>query len=246
MEKSFKSLRVLVTGAAGQIAYSFLPLLCSGEVFGKDVKIKLHLLDIPQQSETLEGVVYELEDCDFPLLEEIVYKANDIKELFKNLDVAIFLGGSPRKPGMERRDLLQVNAQIFREQGQILNEMATPNCKILVVANPVNTNCLILQQNCPNIPVKNFTCLSRLNLNRAKAQVTFLFLNYLINRLKLAKKLDCSVEDLKKIIIWGNHSLLTFPDLSYCTYKDKPLSEVIKLLLILTIIFSYIYIKFRF
>lgn len=175
MEKSFKSLRVLVTGAAGQIAYSFLPLLCSGEVFGKDVRIILHLLDVPQQSEVLEGVVYELEDCDFPLLAEIIYKANDIKDLFKNIDVAIFLGGSPRKPGMERRDLLQVNAQIFREQGQILNEMATPNCKILVVANPVNTNCLILQQNCPNIPAKNFTCLSRLNLHRAKAQVPFLF-----------------------------------------------------------------------
>lgn len=174
MEKPItKSLRILITGAAGQIAYCFLPLLCSGEVFGKDVKISLNLLDIPQQAEVLQGLVYELEDCDFPLLGNIVYKANDPKELFKDIDVAIFLGGSPRKPGMERRDLLQVNAHIFKEQGQILNEVAGPNCKILVVANPVNTNCLILQQNCPKIPAKNFTCLSRLDLNRAKNQVFF-------------------------------------------------------------------------
>jgi len=172
MEKQLsKSLRILITGAAGQIAYSFLPLLCSGEVFGKDVKIFLHLLDLPQQEEVLQGVVYELEDCGFPLLGDIMYKANDPKEFFKDVDVAIFLGGSPRKPGMERRDLLQVNAHIFKEQGQILNEVADQNCKILVVANPVNTNCLILQQNCPKIPQKNFTCLSRLNLNRAKNQV---------------------------------------------------------------------------
>ncbi len=175
MEKqSSKSLKILVTGAAGQIAYSFLPLLCSGEVFGKDVKIFLNLLDIPQQEEVLQGVVYELEDCGFPLLGGIMFKSNDHKDLFRGVDVAIFMGGSLRKPGMERRDLLEANVHIFREQGKILNENANPNCKILVVTNPVNTNCLILQQNCSNIPAKNFTCLSRLNLNRAKNQVKFI------------------------------------------------------------------------
>ena len=169
--QSSKFLRVLITGAAGQIAYSFLPLLCSGEVFGKNVKIYLHLLDLPQMKEVLQGVVYELEDCGFPLLGGIVFQANDPKELFQDVDVAIFIGGSPRRPGMERRDLLEVNAHVFKEQAKILNEVANPDCKILVVTNPVNTNCLILQQNCPNIPAKNFTCLSRLDLNRAKAEV---------------------------------------------------------------------------
>lgn len=173
MEKSFTSLRILITGAAGQIAYSFLPLLCSGEVFGKNVKVFLNLLDVPQQEASLQGLVYELEDCGFPLLEGIFFKSNNPSDFFKNIDLAIFLGGSPRKPGMEKRDWLEVNAQIFQEQGKIFNEVASPSCKILVVANPVNTNCLILQKNCPNILAKNFTCLSRLNLNRAKTQVHF-------------------------------------------------------------------------
>lgn len=165
-----KSLKILITGAAGRIAYSFLPLLCSGEVFGKDINISLNLLDLPEMINILKGVVCELEDCGFPLLKEIKFEC-DQNELYKDVDLAIFLGGSPRKPGMERRDLLEINAGIFKEQGKILNEYAKKECKILVVANPVNTNCLILQQNCPNISSKNFTCMSRLDLNRAKTQV---------------------------------------------------------------------------
>lgn len=174
MEKSplpSKLLRILITGAAGQIAYSLLPLLCSGEVFGHDVRLSLRLLDLPHQADLLQALAFELEDCDFPLLSEVLYTSSDPAAFFRDLDLAIFLGGSPRRPGMERRDLLQVNAHIFREQGALLNALAGASCKVLVVANPVNTNCLILQQSCPNIPASNFTCLSRLGLNRAKAQV---------------------------------------------------------------------------
>ena len=163
-------LKVCITGAAGNIAYSLLPLLASGHVFGPRTSLHLNLLDIPTQEYALKGISLELEDGAYSLLHKIEY-GSDAKTMFQDCDLAIFLGGSSRQPGQERRDLLYVNAKIFKEQGEALNEAAKPDCKILVVANPCNTNCLILQRYCPRIPKKNFTSLSRLDHNRAQAQV---------------------------------------------------------------------------
>lgn len=163
-------LKILITGAAGHIAYSILPLLCSGETFGMDIRISLNLFDLPDKINILKGVALELEDCSFPLLTSIF--VGDAPEVsFQNVDLAIFLGGMPRKPGMERVELLKVNGRIFKEHAQYLQMYAKEDCKVLVVANPVNTNCLILQENCPKIPASNFVALSWLDLNRAKAQV---------------------------------------------------------------------------
>lgn len=166
------SLKILITGAAGHIAYSILPLLCSGETFGSDTRISLILFDLPDKINILKGVALELEDCSFPLLISI-FVGVDPEVCFKDVDLAIFLGGMPRKPGMERVELLKVNGSIFKEHAQYLQLYAKEECKVLVVANPVNTNCLIMQENCPKIPASNFVALSWLDLNRAKAQVTF-------------------------------------------------------------------------
>lgn len=206
------TLRICVTGAAGQIAYSFLPMLCSGQVFGSR-KIILRLLDIPTMEEALKGIVLELEDCAFENV--LSYETgSDPKILFKDIDVGIFLGGFPRKPGMERKDLLQINGKIFKEQGTALNEVANPNCKVLVVANPANTNCLILLTNAPKIPKENFTCLTRLDHNRALAQ--------------LAVRAGVQVSQVKNVVIWGNHSTTQYPDVNNATIDGKPIREIIK------------------
>lgn len=165
-----KKIRLCITGAAGNIAYSLIPMIASGQMFGPRTLVELTLLDLPTMEYALKGIAMELEDGAYPTLLSVEY-GSDPKQMFKDCDVVIFLGGASRQPGQERRDLLQTNGQIYREQGQALNEVAKDTCKCLVVANPCNTNCLILQQNCPKIPKKNFTALSRLDHNRAQSQV---------------------------------------------------------------------------
>jgi malate dehydrogenase len=201
-----------VTGAAGQIAYSLLPLLASGQVFGHDQPIQLQLLDIEPCLKVLGGVVMELEDCEYPLLTKVLSGA-DPREMLREADVAIFLGGFPRKPGMERKDLLKTNAKIFIDQGKALNEVAKKTCHSLVVANPANTNCLILSQNAPSLPKENFSALTRLDQNRGVQN--------------MAQKLACSTQDITQFIIWGNHSNTQFADYTHTYVKGECSFEVI-------------------
>jgi malate dehydrogenase len=210
MEKSL--LKVTITGAAGNIAYSLLPLLASGYVFGPRTSLHLALLDVPHKEYALKGIVLELEDGAYPVVTKVEY-GSDPRAMFKDCDIAIFLGGASRQPGQERRDLLSVNAKIFKEQGEALNEVAKPDCKCLVVANPCNTNCFILQKHCPKLPKKNFTSLIKLDQNRAKGQV--------------AIKLGVEVEKVRKTAIWGNHSWLQFPDLSHAEIDGQKIDALV-------------------
>jgi len=172
MEKN--RVKICVTGAAGNIAYSLIPMIADGQMFGPRTLIQLTLLDLPNLEYALKGIVMELEDSAYPLLESVEYGFNP-KDMFRDCDVVIFLGGAARQPGQERRDLLSVNGKIFKEQGEALNEVAKDNCKCLVVANPCNTNCFVLQKYCTKLPKKNFTALSRLDHNRAIGQVSIDF-----------------------------------------------------------------------
>jgi len=192
-----KALRVVVTGAAGQIGYALVPLIASGQMFGINQPVILHLLEIEVVMKALEGVVMELVDGAFPLLAGIV-PTSDAAVAFKDADVCILVGSFPRKPGMERADLLEKNGNIFQAQGKAIEQYASRNVKILVVGNPANTNCLILRQFAPSIPDKNFSALTRLDHNRAIAQ--------------LASKLNIPVHQVKNVIIWGNHSTTQYPD----------------------------------
>uniref|UniRef100_A0A5K3FJ55 Malate dehydrogenase, cytoplasmic n=1 Tax=Mesocestoides corti TaxID=53468 RepID=A0A5K3FJ55_MESCO len=196
------ALKVLITGAAGQIAYNLSNMVANGNLFGKDQKVILHLLDIPAAATALRGVVMELEDCAFPVLEKIV-ATSDLKEAFEGIDVALLVGAMPRKQGMERRDLLSANVSIFKEQGEALEKYAKKSVKVLVVGNPANTNCLIMSKYAPSIPKEHFTALSRLDHNRALYQV--------------AAKSGVNVGHVKNVVIWGNHSNTQFPDLSHAT-----------------------------
>jgi len=193
-------LHVCITGAAGQIAYSLLYSVAKGDVFGKDKPIRLYLLDIPPMMNALNGVVMEMQDCALPLLHGIVATA-DPAEAFNNIDVAILVGAMPRKEGMERKDLLKANAKIFVEQGQVLDKVAKKTVKVLVVGNPANTNCYITHKMAPSIPAKNFSCLTRLDQNRATSQV--------------AARLGKRIDEVKNIIIWGNHSSTQYPDVNH-------------------------------
>ena len=189
-------LRVFVSGAAGQIAYSLLPLLCSGHVFGPQTEVTLHLLDITPAMQVLSGVVLELEDGAYPLLRG-VHITDKPEDALKGVDVAVFTGGFPRKQGMERKDLIAINCKIFSEQGKALERVAAKSVKVLVVANPANTNCAILRANAPSIPSENFTCLTRLDFNRALTQI--------------AQKAGVKVADVQNVTIWGNHSASAAP-----------------------------------
>lgn len=190
---------VCVTGAAGQIAYSLLFNIANGYVFGATQEVNLHLLDIPDMIGSLEGVKMELQDCAMPLLKNVVATA-DPKVAFKDCEVALLVGAMPRKQGMERKDLLKANASIFKHQGLAINEVAKKDIKILVVGNPANTNCLILSHYAKDIPKENFSALTRLDHSRARAQI--------------ALKAGVSVEKVKNVIIWGNHSSTQYPDVS--------------------------------
>ncbi|XP_048357681.1 malate dehydrogenase, cytoplasmic [Sphaerodactylus townsendi] len=197
-------IRVLVTGAAGQIAYSLLYSIAKGDVFGKDQPLVLILLDITPMMAVLDGVVMELQDCALPLLREVI--ATDKEDVaFKNLDVAILVGSMPRKEGMERKDLLKANVKIFKSQGSALDKYAKKTVKVIVVGNPANTNCLTASKSAPSIPKENFSCLTRLDHNRAKSQI--------------ALKVGVRADDVKNCIIWGNHSSTQYPDVSHAKVK---------------------------
>lgn len=199
--------RVAVTGAAGQISYSLLFRIASGDMLGKDQPVILQLLEITPALEALKGVAMELEDCAFPLVDGIV-QTDDAKVAFKDADYALLVGARPRGPGMERKDLLEANAAIFSAQGQAINEVASRDIKVLVVGNPANTNALIAQRNAPDIDPRQFTAMTRLDHNRAMAQ--------------LGNKLGKSINDVKKMTIWGNHSSTQYPDLHHCEVDGKP------------------------
>ncbi|XP_023163930.1 malate dehydrogenase, cytoplasmic [Drosophila hydei] len=193
-------IRVVVTGAAGQIAYSLLYMIARGEVFGKDQPLILHLLDIPPMVGVLEGVVMELSDCALPLLRKVV-PTTDPLEGFKDVSAAFLVGAMPRKEGMERKDLLSANVKIFKVQGEALDKVAKKDVKVLVVGNPANTNALVCANYAPSIPRENFSAMTRLDQNRAAAQI--------------ASKLGVPISNVKNLIIWGNHSSTQYPDASH-------------------------------
>ena len=194
-----KPMRVAVTGAAGQIGYSLLFRIASGEMLGKDQPVILQLLEIPDEKaqKALKGVMMELDDCAFPLLQSMV-PASDPKVAFRDVDVALLVGARPRGPGMERKDLLEANGAIFVPQGKALNEVASRDVKVLVVGNPANTNSLIAMKNAPSLKPTQFTAMMRLDHNRALTQV--------------AQKTGKAVTSVKKMSIWGNHSATQYPD----------------------------------
>jgi len=204
-------LKVVVTGAAGQIAYSLLFSIAKGDVFGKEQPLELLLLDIEPMMTVLGGVVMELQDCAIPLVKNIVSTA-DPMVAFKDVDAAFMVGAMPRKEGMERADLLKANVKIFEVQGKALDAVAKKSVKILVVGNPANTNACILSHYAPSIPKENFSCMTRLDQNRAQAQI--------------ASRLGVSNDKVKNVIIWGNHSSTQFPDVTHATVnlEDKVVS----------------------
>ena len=209
-----KPMRVAVTGAAGQIGYSLLFRIASGEMLGRDQPVILQLLEIPDEKaqKALKGVMMELDDCAFPLLHGMV-PASDPKVAFKDADVALLVGARPRGPGMERKDLLEANGAIFVPQGKALDEVASRDVKVLVVGNPANTNALIASAHAPDVPATRFTAMMRLDHNRALAQ--------------LAAKAGASVGDVRNVTIWGNHSAKQFPDTNYARIGARRAEDVI-------------------
>jgi len=203
-----RPMRVAVTGAAGQIGYSLLPRIASGEMLGKDQPVILQLLEIPDEKaqKALKGVMMELDDCAFPLLHGMVPTA-DPKVAFKDADVALLVGARPRGPGMERKDLLEANGKIFAPQGRALSDAASRQVKVLVVGNPANTNCLIAMKNAPGLKPSNFSSMMRLDHNRAMSQV--------------AQKIGVPITSIKKMAVWGNHSATQYPDLFQATAGGK-------------------------
>jgi malate dehydrogenase len=191
-------MRVAVTGAAGQIGYALLFRVASGQMLGPDEKIDLRLLEIPDAVKAAEGTALELQDCAFPLLSSTEI-FDDAKKAFDGVEVALLVGARPRTKGMERADLLEANGAIFTEQGRALAEAASDDVRVLVVGNPANTNCLIAMNNARDIPRERFTAMTRLDENRAVAQ--------------LAEKVGVGVENVQDLVVWGNHSPTMFPDL---------------------------------
>ena len=204
--------RVLITGAAGQIGYALAPQVCRGAMFGPDQEIILHLLDIPPAETALGGVAMELVDAAYPLVKGIVATV-DVDEACKDVDVAVMVGGFPRGPGMERKEVMGKNVAIYKAQASSLEKHAAPDCKVVVVANPANTNALILSNYAPKIPKENVTCLTRLDHNRALGQV--------------AQKAGVPVSDVKNCIIWGNHSSTQYPDVNHGVVNGKLIREAI-------------------
>jgi malate dehydrogenase len=210
---SQKSVRVAVTGAAGQIGYALLFRIASGQMFGPDTCVNLQLIELEPALSALEGVVMELDDCAFPLLESVKITA-DLNEGFNAVDWALLVGSVPRKAGMERGDLLNINGGIFTDQGRAIAEHADPDCKVLVVGNPCNTNALIAKSHSGSIPDRNYFALTMLDQNRAYAQV--------------AHKAGVSINDVSHLAIWGNHSATQYPNFYEAKIKGTPVPEVIQ------------------
>jgi malate dehydrogenase len=212
MAKSPK--RVAVTGAAGQIGYSLLFRIANGDLLGKDQPVILQLLEIDNEKaqKALKGVMMELDDCAFPLLAGMTAHS-DPMTAFKDVDVALLVGARPRGPGMERKDLLEANAQIFTVQGKALDAVASRDVKVLVVGNPANTNAYIAMKSAPNLPAKNFTAMLRLDHNRALSQV--------------AAKAGKAVGDIEKMVVWGNHSPTMYADYRFAVVDGQSLKDQI-------------------
>ena len=204
--------KVTVTGAAGQIAYSILFRIASGQMLGPEQPVALRLLEIPPAMKALEGVIMELDDCAFPLLSSIDY-SDDAEIAFDGSEYGMLVGARPRGPGMERSDLLTANGGIFKVQGNAINSVASSNVKVVVVGNPANTNALVCIQNAPDVPPEQITAMTRLDHNRAKYQ--------------LAKKAGCQVSEIKKLTIWGNHSTTQYPDLHHAEAAGRPAMEFV-------------------
>ena len=207
-----KPATVTITGAAGHIGYALAFRVASGQMLGTDRPVNLQLLEITPALPSLTGVVMELSDCAFPTLNRIV-ATDDAKAAFKDSDYAMLVGARPRGPGMERKDLLLANAQIFSAQGRALNEAASRDVRVLVVGNPANTNSLIAASNAPDIERRNFTAMMRLDHNRALAQ--------------LAAKTGKRTTNIRRMIVWGNHSATQHPDISHCTVGGKPAKSLV-------------------
>ena len=207
-----KRMRVVVTGAAGQISYALLFRIANGDMLGYDTEIELHLLELEQALPALQGVAMELDDCAFPLLKNIVC-TSDIKTAMTGINVAMLVGAVPRKQGMERSDLLQVNGKIFGPQGRAINDHASDDVKIFVVGNPCNTNALIAMHSAPDVPREQFFAMTMLDERRA--------------RMQLAKKAGVDVTDVHRMAIWGNHSATQYPDFYNTVIGYKPVTDVI-------------------
>ncbi|MEV7095464.1 malate dehydrogenase [Amycolatopsis sp. NPDC051045] len=203
---------VTVTGAAGQIGYALLFRIASGQLLGQDVPVKLRLLEIPQAVKAAEGTAMELEDGAFPLLAGTDI-FDDPKQAFEGTNIALLVGARPRSKGMERGDLLEANGGIFKPQGEAINAGAADDIKVLVVGNPANTNALIARSHAPDVPAERFTAMTRLDHNRALAQ--------------LAKKLGVPVTELKKVAIWGNHSATQYPSVQHAEFGGKSIADAV-------------------
>jgi malate dehydrogenase len=204
--------KVTVTGAAGQIGYAILFRIASGEMLGPDTPVHLNLLEIPDAVKAAEGTAMELDDCAFPLLAGVDIH-DDPKPAFDGANVGLLVGARPRSKGMERSDLLEANGGIFKPQGEAINEGAADDIRVLVVGNPANTNCLIAMSNAPDVPRERFTAMTRLDHNRAIAQ--------------LAKKCDVAVSEITNMTIWGNHSTTQYPDLFHAKVRGENAAEVV-------------------
>lgn len=207
-----RRMKCAVTGAAGQLAYDVLFKIAEGLLFGPNVVVDIALIDLPEMQNSLEGVRYELQDCAYPTLGNVDLGLNK-EDLFQGADAVFLIGAKPRGPGMERKDLLQANGHIFQEQGRILDRAVSPSCKILVVGNPCNTNCLILLKNAPNLDPHNFSAMTMLDEFRARAA--------------LKEKAGVLLSDVQNIYVWGNHSSTLVPDYSSCTISGKKAEDVL-------------------
>ncbi len=205
-------LNVAITGGAGQIGYALAFRVASGAMLGPDQPVNLHLLEITPALAALQGVVMELNDCAFPTLNKVV-ATDDAQVAFKDCHAALLVGARPRGPGMERKDLLLANAQIFSAQGKALDAVAARDVRVLVVGNPANTNALIAMKNAPSLNPKSFTAMTRLDHNRALSQ--------------LAEKTGCHVNDIRNMTIWGNHSATQYPDINHCLVNGKAATSLV-------------------
>jgi malate dehydrogenase len=206
------AVNVAITGAAGQIGYALAFRVASGSALGADTPLNLHLLEVSAALPALEGVVMELDDCAFPTVNKVV-ASDDPNVAFRDCQVALLVGARPRGPGMERKDLLRANAQIFSTQGRALDAVADRNVRVLVVGNPANTNALIARANAPHLNPRNFTAMTRLDHNRALAQ--------------LAAKTGSRIGDIRRMTIWGNHSPTQYPDLSHALVDGRPAKTLV-------------------